>query len=137
MLTSGYWRVYHSTFVQAFRQQFTVALCAPGILGCQQLHALVGRTNKLMRQHLAVYGCTGQLAGLLEQQQHQQQAQGKQLVRADSARFRVNMYAPLAAASTITVSPTCTSYVAAGPSSHLLSCNLHTSMHAALPWFFI
>ncbi|KAF6255628.1 hypothetical protein COO60DRAFT_196463 [Scenedesmus sp. NREL 46B-D3] len=62
---------------QAFRQQFTAVLCAPSIMGCQQRHALVGRTNKLMRQHLAAYGCTGQLAGLLEQQQ--QQAQGKQL----------------------------------------------------------
>ncbi|WIA38938.1 hypothetical protein OEZ86_005091 [Tetradesmus obliquus] len=65
---------------QAFRQQFTAVLCAPGVLGCQQLHALVGRSNKLMRQHLAAHGCTGQLAGLLEQQQQQQQqAQGRQL----------------------------------------------------------
>jgi hypothetical protein len=76
---------------QAFRQQFTAVLCAPGVLGCQQLHALVGRSNKLMRQHLAAYGCAGQLAGLLEQQQ--QQVQGKQLVR--RARSGVGQQTPL------------------------------------------
>jgi hypothetical protein len=86
MLTVICWRLYTSFTMQAFRQQFTVALCAPGVLGCQQLHALVGRTNKLMRQQLTAYGCTGQLAGLLEQQQ----VQGKQLVRGGSkwCRFK-------------------------------------------------
>jgi hypothetical protein len=74
-----------------------------------------------MRQHLAAYGCTGQLAGLLEQHQHQQQVQRKQLVRAGSTRCRVGMFAPLAAACTTTLPSRCTSSEAADQSPHLLS----------------
>jgi MinD superfamily P-loop ATPase len=81
---------------QAFKQPFTAVLCAPGVSTnncssggscqrrCCKYTAVVSRTNRLLRAHLAAYGCEGVVAGQLEQHvaaaaaAKGQQRQGKQ-----------------------------------------------------------
>jgi hypothetical protein len=77
--------------LQAFKQSFTAVLFAPGVIGpsgsssSSKFTAVVSRTNRLLRSHLATYGCEGLVAGQLEQQiaatapgAGQDQRQGKQ-----------------------------------------------------------
>jgi len=64
---------------QAFKQPFTAVLCAPGVIGPSSsgsngsssssgVAALLSRSNRQLRAHLAAYGCEGVVAGQLEQQ---------------------------------------------------------------------
>lgn len=67
--------------LQAFKQPFTAVLCSPGVnSSSSKFTAVISRTNRLLRAHLATYGCEGLVAGQLEQQAagQQQQRQGKQ-----------------------------------------------------------
>lgn len=67
--------------LQAFKQPFTAALCSPGVNNSSsKFTAVISRTNRLLRAHLATYGCEGLVAGQLEQQAagQQQQRHGKQ-----------------------------------------------------------
>jgi hypothetical protein len=56
-----------------------------GVGSSDSFTAVISRTNRLLRAHLAMYGCEGLVAGQLEQQataaagQQQQRQQGKQL----------------------------------------------------------
>lgn len=53
--------------MQAFRQPFTAVLCAPGVMGSSgRMTAVVSRTNRQLRAHLASFGAEGLLAGHAE-----------------------------------------------------------------------
>eukprot|EP00879_Flechtneria_rotunda_P018396 GHRR01019297.1.p1 GENE.GHRR01019297.1~~GHRR01019297.1.p1 ORF type:complete len:376 (+),score=176.45 GHRR01019297.1:139-1128(+) len=54
---------------QAFRQPFTAVFFSAGLLGCHQVTAVVSRSNRPFRQHLAAFAAEGVLVGNLEQQQ--------------------------------------------------------------------
>jgi hypothetical protein len=57
---------------QVFRQSFTAVICAPGVAGRGsgggRITAVVSRTNRMLRSHLASFGAEGVLAGHAEQQ---------------------------------------------------------------------